>query len=294
MSIQKIIQTSTVIIIWLVLIIPLYGQDETGTLATEIELITVKKGDGSRVFNCTLIDENGEPAKSCMIHYYMAGDSAISLGSIETDENGKAVLSIPETHEWIKDTGAFITVSSEFKGNEQYDPSTIEITFKDAMLKLEFLEEDSVKMVYVSGVILYPNDEERPIADQDVYLYVPRMFSQLKIGDGWLEVDGRGGLEFPLKVIGDTIGNIEVIAKIEEHDELGNIETSAMINWATPRWQHPREVPERELWTPIAPLWMIITLIIMLSGVWGHYIYAVFQLIKIRKIGKKEDLTKEA
>jgi len=290
MKIQKIIQTICTLLLT-VIIIPIFAQDEGGTLTTELNLITIKKGDGNREFNTTLLDENEKAAVSCNIHFYMAsGDSAILLGSAETNEEGKAQLVVPKNQEWVKDTGAFITVTSEFEGNEQLDPSMSEITFKDAKLNLEFIEEDSVKMVYISGVIIYTDGEERPIADQDVYLYVPRMFSQLKIGDGWLEEDGRGGLEFPVKVIGDTLGNILVFARIEEHDELGNVETSAIIDWATPRWKHPREIPERELWTPIAPLWMIVTLIIMLLGVWGHYIYAIIQLIKIRKIGKKEKI----
>jgi hypothetical protein len=33
---------------------------------------------------------------------------------------------------------------------------------------------------------------------------------------------------------------------------------------------------------------MIITLIIMLAGVWGHYLYAIIQLLRIKKIGRKE------
>jgi hypothetical protein len=32
---------------------------------------------------------------------------------------------------------------------------------------------------------------------------------------------------------------------------------------------------------------MITTLIILLAGVWSHYLYAVIQMIKIRKEGKK-------
>jgi hypothetical protein len=43
----------------------------------------------------------------------------------------------------------------------------------------------------------------------------------------------------------------------------------------------------RELWTPIAPLWMIITLIIMLTGVWAHYIYAIIQLVLIKRSKNK-------
>ena len=89
--------------------------------------------------------------------------------------------------------------------------------------------------------------------------------------------------EFPTSIIGDSLGNVLVISRLEDHYDYGNVEVSGEIKWAIPKKLLTAERPVRELWTPIAPLWMIITLIIMLSGVWGHYIYAIIQLIKIRR-----------
>jgi hypothetical protein len=36
---------------------------------------------------------------------------------------------------------------------------------------------------------------------------------------------------------------------------------------------------------------MIITLIIMLLGVWAHYVYAVYELVMIKRLGNKENQT---
>ena len=109
----------------------------------------------------------------------------------------------------------------------------------------------------------------------------------MKIADGWFEEDGTGYVEFPKDIIGDYNGNVLVKGKIEEHSDYAYAETHAEINWAIPKHAAHLEGPIRTLWTPIAPLWMIITLIIMLVGVWGHYIYAVIQLWKIKKLGKQ-------
>ena len=95
-----------------------------------------------------------------------------------------------------------------------------------------------------------------------------------------------GYIDFPPSLIGDSLGNILVIARPEDHYDYGNVEVSAEINWAIPKKLLSAEGPVRKLWTPIAPLWMIITLIIMLSGVWGHYIYAIIQLVKIKRSKK--------
>jgi len=61
-----------------------------------------------------------------------------------------------------------------------------------------------------------------------------------------------------------------------------------VINWGVHKQYYKAEVPSGKLWTPIAPLWMIITLIIMLAGVWAHYFYAVYELIMIKRLSKKE------
>jgi hypothetical protein len=77
-----------------------------------------------------------------------------------------------------------------------------------------------------------------------------------------------------------------VMAMIEESDLYGFVEGKNTINWAIHKHFIPAERPTRELWTPVAPLWMIITLIIMLLGVWAHYVYAVIQLAKIKRSSK--------
>jgi len=121
-----------------------------------------------------------------------------------------------------------------------------------------------------------------------VHIYVPRLFSLLKIGEISLEEDGTGTLEFPKEIVGDTLGNLVVIAKIEEHDQFGFIEGRNTINWGVHKQYYTAEVPSRELWTPIAPLWMIITLLVMLAGVWAHYVYAVYELVMIKRLSKKD------
>ncbi|HZX63428.1 MAG TPA: hypothetical protein VFE66_09465, partial [Bacteroidales bacterium] len=96
-----------------------------------------------------------------------------------------------------------------------------------------------------------------------------------------------GKVEYTMKLVGDSLGNIIVLARIEENDKFGNVQGQSSISWGIPKQYYLAERPTRELWTPIAPIWMIVTLITMLTGVWAHYIYAVIQLIKIKQISKK-------
>ena len=44
----------------------------------------------------------------------------------------------------------------------------------------------------------------------------------------------------------------------------------------------------RSLWSTLAPKWMVVTLAIMLLGVWGHYTLVVINLIRIKKESRKK------
>jgi hypothetical protein len=115
----------------------------------------------------------------------------------------------------------------------------------------------------------------------------------LKIAAISLDSTGIGTAEFPKDIIGDSLGNLTVVASIEENEVYGNVMGKAENVWGLHKHLISPDRPSRELWTPIAPLWMIITLIIMLAGVWGHYIYAVIQLVMIKKTSKIKEVEEE-
>jgi len=79
---------------------------------------------------------------------------------------------------------------------------------------------------------------------------------------------------------------VHVFARIEENEQFANIEVSQNHLWGIPSI-HGVSGSHRALWTEIAPMWMIVTLTILLSGVWGNYIYVIIQLILIKRESKK-------
>ena len=266
------------------------GQEEP--METSMELTSWKYAKDSRVLLAIMsaYDEQGEmPVAGATIYFYAPTDSTeIKLGSAVTDENGQARLALGPSMSLPVNEEGYITFMARFRGTEAYAYSESELTLMDAWIDISFFMEDSVKMIRYRGAVIGPDGSEAPLADNDIYLYVPRMFNLMIIEEGWLEEDGQGTAEFPPDLIGDSTGMVTVIARIEEHYDYGNLQASADINWALPKHSEKREGPVRELWTPIAPLWMIITLIIMLVGVWGHYIYAIIQLYMIKKAGKDQ------
>jgi len=273
---------------------PIYAQEDDNpdvSFDTYMELSSTKFSDGTRDVIVTLTadsDEGEIPLSETTVSFYTVSDTGNQLlGNVLTNDIGTAIFTIESGWDFPKDEEDYITFFAAYDGNENFGSSEAELQLKDVRLELDFSLVDEVKMIDYSGYIIGKEGEEYPLADDDIYLYVPRMFNLMKIVDGWLEEDGKGSNEFPLTLIGDTLGKVTVIAKIEEHYDYGDVETSAEIDWAIPKHSGESYKNRRELWTPIAPLWMIVTLIIMLVGVWGHYIYAIIQLLLIKRSSKQ-------
>jgi hypothetical protein len=267
----------------------LQAQDDPADIYMEFS--TWKYNDMSRSLIAKITSDNDEGeyfVEGLAVQFMLTdGEETLILGDAVSNPDGIAELNIPEgTMAYPKDEEGYMSFIARFEGSDAYWEAEEELMVKDVVLSIRFVDDGDDKQVYFEGIILGP-DEDWPLADDDFYFYVPRMFSDMKIADGWFEEDGTGYIDFPATVIGDSVGNILVIGRLEEHYDYGNVEVSDFINWAIPKKLLKAERPQRELWTPIAPLWMIITLIIMLTGVWAHYFYAIIQLILIKRSKNK-------
>lgn len=209
------------------------------------------------------------------------------LGKSKTDQEGNAVLRVALGGLPAEKDG-MITYSAHFAGKGKYGAADASVSAKPARIRLFFSIEDSVRILKVTATQRNEKGEEVAIPNETVPIYVPRLFSLLKIGEVSLDESGTGTLEFPSQIVGDTLGNLTILARIEEHDVFGFAQGQNKINWGVHKQYYKAEVPSRELWTPIAPMWMIITLIIMLAGVWAHYFYAVFELVMIKMMSEKD------
>jgi hypothetical protein len=220
------------------------------------------------------------------VSFFSSLDNAmLPLGSVVTDQDGNAVLVI-STSGLKPDNNGMISYTARFEGHKKYSGSSGSLSAEPAKLRMTFNIQDSVRYLNVNGTRKDAKGQDQALQKETVILYVPRLFSLLKIGEVSLDENGKGSFEFPNDIVGDTLGNLKIIAKIEENEKYGFVQGSANINWGVPKQYYKAEVPSRELWTPIAPLWMVITLVIMLAGVWAHYFYAVWELIMIKRSGK--------
>jgi hypothetical protein len=218
------------------------------------------------------------------------GSKIVPIGSAVADSTGYAVITCPTSS--LPAVESMITYTADFAASGKYLPASASFSAKPAKMEVSFYEEDSVKYIKVTGTAKDSKGVSVPFAEQTVKLYVPSLFRPLPIGEITLDKEGMGNMEFPKTLIGDSLGNITVLAQVEENDVYGNIVAKNSIPWANPKHPIQAERPSRELWTPVAPVWMIITLIILLLGVWAHYMYAVYQLFMIKRNSKQDPYAK--
>jgi hypothetical protein len=213
-------------------------------------------------------------------------DKKEPIATVVTDNKGIAKFIITDDIRIISDkTGAW-AFSSEYKGNDTIAAGTSEVAIKDVNLEMTLTLADSIKTVTVKAAVM-DNGKEKPVTGEVVKVYVPRMFSQLLVNELTLDDSGTASFEFPKDLPGDKSGNLTVVAKFEENPVFGNVEKRETLKWGlTTDYSVPTS--HRALWTKTAPKWMIYTLSVLLAGVWGHYLFALISLIRIRMDAKRK------
>ena len=222
------------------------------------------------------------------IEFYNVSDTSdIFLGKAQTDMDGVAMLQISKDQDLFSNADGEFTYLAHFNGNNDFMDVSKDLSIKELNMDISFVEIDSVKFVVASAYQIEASGDKIPV-EEDVFFYVPRQFSKLKIGEVELQ-DGKGSIEFPVTLPGDSIGNLQIIAIIEESKDYGNVEAIGIKDWGKAR--PPVIIEERRgLGDTDAPLWMVYTLIVLLSAVWFHYVYIMYVFLAIKRKGKNPEL----
>lgn len=264
--------------------------DEAVEIYPFMELKYLKNTEGqrtltARVFDATDLGEKALPGLS--VKFYTNRDDKTLLGEELTDKNGRATYIIADNADLPADEENYWWFYAEFEGRDNIQMAMNEVTVMDVKLEMTLTEnEEEGKIVNLTAYTML-DGEKVPVSDEEVFVFVPRMFSFLTVGQGIFE-DGSARIDFPDDIPGDEHGKLVVIGRLNDHWQFGNVEKRMETSWGIPA-SHEVAESHRALWTQIAPLWMIITLSVMLAGVWGHYLYAIIALFRIKKAGKSLD-----
>lgn len=155
---------------------------------------------------------------------------------------------------------------------------------KTATIQLAFTTADSSKVC--TATVL---SEEKPVAGVEVNFYVKRLYSLLPIKKG-VETDenGMAAADFPLDLPGDKKGIYEVVVKIEENDDYGDVEARQTIQWGLPLSNEYDHWKDRSLSASRAkaPMYLILASNLIISVIWGTIVYVMFQFVRIKRSGQ--------
>ena len=283
----------TILLLSLVILfsVSAFSQEKT-MISPYIQLQYLKNTDGQRILKTSLTYSKNRmelPLPGMKISFYKGAGKEL-IATIVTDSKGIAGLELASDLKLPVDRDGMWALSSEYKGNDTIEAGTSELTIKDVSLEMALTEADSIKTITINAFIK-ENGKDKPVSGEAVKIYVPRMFSLLPIGEITLDEAGAGTLEFPSDLPGDSLGFLTVIAKFEENATFGNVENQSTLKWGVPTvYSEPKF--HRALWTKTAPKWMIYTLSVLLAGVWGHYLFAIISLVRI-KMGAKRKAAEE-
>ena len=168
-----------------------------------------------------------------------------------------------------------------FAGNKHIEAADGEVSIKRARLEITPVKEDTALSVNVK-LIDIGMGTETPVKETVVGIFVNRSFKPLKIGEGTTDENGVASIEIPKNLPADAKGNIMLIAKLDENETYGNLEAVVEQKWGIAVSDKLNELP-RALWSAHPPYWMMITFIILMGTVWGHYLVIIIQLFRLRK-----------
>jgi len=257
---------------------------ETTTYAPLITFVSIQKNDNSVDLKTSVkakINGTLTSLPGLRIEFTIGADSiAKKLGEAITDSKGVAILNC-KPDQLTADAEGKLNFNASFAGKDSLEAAKEIVAVKRARLEITPVKEDSLLTVKIKLVDL-STGAETPVPETDLGVFVNRMFSALKLGEGKTDETGEASVEIPNNLPGDAKGNITLLARLDDNEVYGNLEAAVTQQWGVPVSDEVKKLP-RALWSPYPPMWMLITFVILMSAVWGHYIVIIVQLFRLRK-----------
>lgn len=240
-------------------------------------------------------DNKWQPVKDVNFNLYLDSIASENLISkVKTNEKGAATTYLPVSlkEKWnTSSTHTFIAVSEPTKA---YEATTTEVPISKSRIVLDTLNAEGARSVSVT-VESFENGAWVPAKEVEVKIGVQRLGGMLRIGEEesyTTDSLGQAVGEFKLDSIPatDKKGIITLMAKVDDNETFGNVSIEKAVPWGV-YYTSENKYGERTLWAParLVPYWLLFMAISIIAGVWGVIIYLIFQIIRIKKLGKEKE-----
>ncbi len=127
--------------------------------------------------------------------------------------------------------------------------------------------------------------EGKPLENVHVVLQVKRTFGNLTLGEDQTLADGTVAVPFPAELPSGPQGQLQIVVQITSPTEYASTRAQATFDGAR-KVRAEGDPSPPALWSPHAPLGLVLTICILLSIVWSTYAFVIIQLVKLKKAGR--------
>jgi hypothetical protein len=153
------------------------------------------------------------------------------------------------------------------------------------MIVLSMWQSDTSSIVTAKLTRIDSTGDTVPLPNVTIALFVQRLFGVMPVSEDNAvptDANGEAAIAFPMNIPGDEQGNVTLVARVQDNDQLEKVEGRAHGKWGVPVAAVKDPFP-RALWEPQAPFALIVTFAILFGGVWITYAFVFSQLFRIKK-----------
>lgn len=126
-----------------------------------------------------------------------------------------------------------------------------------------------------------------PVEGVTVQFFAQRFFGLLPVGEAETDAHGVAYIPFPQDLLGDSRGNVTIVATVEDSNGRSFGTGRAVVGWGLPTPAQHEPFP-RALWAPRAPWSLIGVICVVFGGISLTYGYVVVQLVRIARGGGRQ------
>jgi hypothetical protein len=231
------------------------------------------------------------PVKNIAVNVYFGEVTEKNLlGKVVTAFNGEGRIAFPASFKTNWDSLDEFKILAESVPSKGEELLSADIIVKKAILVIDTLSIDGVRTV--TGLLKEKKgDEWIAVGEIEMKLSIKRLLGNLTVGEAETytsDSTGTASASFNKDSMpGDAKGNIILVARVEDNDSYGNLVVERSVPWGK-IIQVETNFWHRTLWSTgnRAPIWLLVIAFAIIIGVWGTIIYLVWQLVKIKKMGR--------
>ena len=262
-----------------------YSQNKKYKARVSLEYIKVMNQESYIAISAKYKGEEGfEQASNLQFTIYkeVLEDSLVSLGQVETNDNGKAKFVLKDIGlDNQTDSLAINTYLVTIEDNEKFRDAKKSISFSEASLTIGLEMVDSTYQI--SAVLT--DAVGRPVQGEYLKVGLKRLYGMLQTGKDNYETNENGAILVSLDERMPGIdGNLTYQVLLKESDTYGTIKAQIIAPIGT-LIEDESSFDERTMWSPPSktPFYLLLFPNLMILGVWIPLILLTFNLYRISK-----------